>query len=122
MDNRLSIATLRRGSVVEMVDEAIQQVLENVADPNTEAESKRKVTLTLTFAPDKEREQMGVAIAVKAAMAPQAIVTTTAFLAHTRDGIVGAEYDPRQPGLFQEEDAENVADFKEAADAAEGGE
>jgi hypothetical protein len=119
---RLSIATLRRGSVVEMVDDAIQQVLENVADPNTEAVSKRKVTMTLTFAPDKEREQMGVAIAVKTAMAPQAVVTTTAFLAHTRDGIVGAEYDPRQPGLFEHKDEANVEDFATAADAAEGGE
>lgn len=119
---RLSIATLRRGSVVEMVDGAIQEVLENVADPNTDATAKRKVTLTLTFAPDNEREQMGVAIAVKAAMAPQAVVNTTAFLAHTRDGIVCAEYDPRQGDLFNEEDPEGVADFAEAAAAADGGE
>jgi len=46
----------------------------------------------------------------------------TAFLSHTRDGIVGGEYDPRQPGLFPEKDSENVADFADAADAVEGGE
>ena len=120
--DKLSMATLRRGSAVEMVDEAIQRVLENVVDPNTDAKSKRRVTLTLTFAPDKERESMGVDITVKTTMAPQASVATTAFIAHTRDGVACVEHDPRQPGLFQDDDAENVADFAQAADAAEGAE
>lgn len=118
MADQMSVATLRKGSAVEMVDEAIQRVLENVVDPNTDAKSKRKVVMTLTFAPDKERESMGVDITVKTTMAPQASVSTMAFLAHTRDGVACVEHDPKQPGLFDQPDAENIADF---ADAAEGG-
>ncbi len=111
MSDKMSLGNIRRGSAVEMVDEAIQRVVENIVDLNTTATAKRKVTLTLTFTPSNERDSAAVTIAVTSSLAPQASVETTAFLSHTRDGIACVEYDPNQAGLFETPDAENVETF-----------
>lgn len=105
-EERISIATLKNGSAVEQFDEALQRVLENVVDPNTKPKTKRSVTLKLTIAPDEEREFLGLAISVKEGLAPAAEVTSRAWIAHTRDGIIGMEHDPKQPGLYEEEETD----------------
>lgn len=103
MSNRVSLTTIRRGAAIEMVDDAIQQALENVIDPNTEATAKRTVTLKLTFSPDKERETIGIDLAVKVGVAPQASVQSMAWVQHTTDGVIAVENDPRQPSLYGED-------------------
>lgn len=99
---RLSIATMKGGAVVEQFDEAIQRLLENIVDPNTKAKAGRTVTLKVTFSPDEERELCGVVANVTTKMAPAAEIVGRCWVAHTRDGVVAAEHDPKQPGLFQE--------------------
>ena len=101
-DERLSVATMKQGAVVEQVDEAIQRVLENTVDPNTPAKSKRQVVLKLTFAPDEERELLGISASVQTKLAPAVEITGRAWVAHTRDGLVALEHDPKQPGLYDE--------------------
>ena len=103
MDQRLSLATIKGGAAVEMVDLALAELLENIVDPNTSATAKRKVSLTLTLAPDQERESMHVGIDVRSSFAPHEAIGTIAFIAHTRDGVVAVENDPKQRQLFEEE-------------------
>ncbi len=102
MDQKLSLATIKGGAAVEMVDTALQEILENIIDPNTSATAKRKVTLTLSLAPDQERVSMHVGIDVRSSFAPHEAVGTIAFIAHTRDGVVAVENDPKQRQLFEE--------------------
>ena len=105
-EERLSLATLKGGAAIEQFDEALQRVLENVVDPNTKATAKRIVTLKLTVVPDEERELLGLTVSVKESMAPAVDLSSRAWIAHTRNGVVGVEHDPRQPGLFEEEEAD----------------
>ena len=113
--DRISVATIKNGAAVELIDAAIQQVLENVVDPDTDAKTKRSVTLKLGFKPDKDRDQMGVTIDVSTSLAPHDTVGTVAFIAHTRDGVVAIE--TRQRGLYETAaepgDAAPVVDIKE---------
>ncbi len=117
MDQKLSLATLKGGAAIEMVDEAIQELLENIVDPNTDATTKRKVTLSLTLAPDQERESMHIKIDVRSSFAPHEAVGTIAFISHTRDGVVAAENNPKQRQLFEEKPAEPAS----VVDITEGG-
>lgn len=114
---RLSLATLKGGAALELVDEAIQQLLENIVDPNTDAETKRKVTLTITLSPDAEREMMGLGIDVKASFAPRSTVASIAWISHTHDGVIALEHNPHQKRLFDEEQGEgaSVVDIKGGA-------
>jgi FixJ family two-component response regulator len=95
----MSIVTMKGGSVVEQFNEALQRALENIVDPNTKAKAKRTVNLRLTILPDEERELLGLVASVTTSMAPAAEIISRAWVAHTRDGVVAAEHDPRQPGL-----------------------
>ena len=109
MDQKLSLATLKGGAAIEMVDEAIQELLD--------ATTKRKVTLSLTLAPDQERESMHIKIDVRSSFAPHEAVGTIAFISHTRDGVVAAENNPKQRQLFEEKPAEPAS----VVDITEGG-
>ncbi len=109
MDQKLSLATIKGGAAIEMVDDAIQELLENIIDPNTDATTRRKVTLTLTLAPDQERESMHIKLDVRSSFAPHEAVGTIAFISHTRDGVVAVENDPGQRNLYEEKPAEPAA-------------
>lgn len=114
----ISVATIKRGAAIEMVDDAIQQLLENIVDPNTDASAKRKVTLTISLSPDKERESMRVGLDVKSSFAPRETVGTIAFIAHTAEGVVAVETNPNQRRLYEDQERGGP---KAVADISEGG-
>jgi hypothetical protein len=101
-DDTMSLATLRAGAVVEQFDEALGRVLENVVDPNTKARAKRTITLKVTLLPDEERELLTIEANVKTSMAPAAPINAKAWVAHTRNGLLAMEHDPKQPNLYDE--------------------
>ena len=51
-----SILEMARGAITERVDYEMGRVLQNILDPNTKAYAKRKITLTVEFLPDDERQ------------------------------------------------------------------
>lgn len=55
MSEKLSLVNLGGGAAVEMFDEALEKVLENILDPNTEAKTKRVITLKMTISPAENR-------------------------------------------------------------------
>ena len=118
---RMSVATIRRGAAIELVDDAIERVLENINDPNTEADEMRRVTLVLKLKPDRKRETMGVEVSVLTKLAQPVAFSSTAFLIHERDGIRAVENDPRQPGLFEEPEPGSDDGVVEAAENFGGG-
>ena len=104
---KLSIATLRRGAAIELVDDALERILENINDPNTDAEEMRRVTLTVKVKPDRKREMMGIEVSISSKLAQPVAFSGTAYLIHTRDGLRAVENDPRQPGLFEESESDS---------------
>ena len=48
----VDLNTLCGGAFAEKVNEALVQVGENIQNMNTDATKKRKITITLTFAPN----------------------------------------------------------------------
>ncbi len=117
MTEGISLDTLKGGTAVELVNEAIQTVLENIVDPNTDAEAKRKVTLALIFSPAKARDMLGLRIEVKTALASPVGHDATIFIAHTKDGVVALEHNPDQGQLFTEEaEGGDVETFPKAAE------
>ncbi len=95
----VSLATLMGGLAVERFDDALQELLKNIVDPNTPATAKRSIKLDVTFKPDKNRDMGNVEIAVTSKLAPAEKVTTRVFIAMTRNGPVATESNPNQPVL-----------------------
>jgi phosphate-selective porin len=58
-----SLATIADGAVEEAFQIALQEVLLNVADPNTDPNAKREINIKVVFAPiGEEREEVRIGI------------------------------------------------------------
>lgn len=57
---KLTLETLQEGALVERFNLALEQVLKNIANPNTKAREKRKITIEVTFDPGEDRDDINI--------------------------------------------------------------
>ena len=87
------------GAIAEITDYEVERVVANIMDPNTSPTAKRKITITLTFAPDDYRQQIGMDAQAKTTLAPIQPVRTSLCITKARDGsLLLAEMTPQVPG------------------------
>lgn len=80
------------GAVAERFNEELQKVLENIADPNTDAKKVRKLTLTVAFKADDKRDVVQVSVQAKTTLAPATNIETKLIIDHEKTGkVIGAE-------------------------------
>ena len=100
----ITLAGLQDGAVEERFQVALGKVLDNIADPNTDAEKARRITITLTFAPDKERRHCALAIDVtEKLVGPEGLYTDVYLGKH--EGRLAVVEGPTQGALFETPDA-----------------
>lgn len=76
----LNISTLANGGVQEKINRELEKVFENIQDPNTKANEKRKLTITLTFSPNENRDAIQTDVNIKPSFASQTDVITTVLV------------------------------------------
>lgn len=97
--NKKSVLDMAMGAIAEITDYEVNRVVANIMDPNTAATAKRKITITLTFAPDDYRQQIGLDAQAKTTLAPVQPVRTALCITKGRDGaLLLAEMTPQVPG------------------------
>lgn len=96
----VTLSNLAGGALAERFADALQQVLENIQDPNTDAEKKRTITMQLVIAPDGDREVGSVVINVQTKLAPLKHLSTFFHMGVKNGDVVVYEQNPKQPGLF----------------------
>lgn len=82
----LRLSDLVGGAAEERFIEAFGRILENIADPNTDAEEQRKLTIEMKFKPAKSRERFDMAVTVKTKTAARSSVSTVVFFGRRNDG------------------------------------
>ena len=92
-----SILEMANGGFLEQVNYKVADVIDNILDPNTAATAKRKMTMTVTFVPDGDRQTIAVSCEVKSALAPTHPVMTSLYVA---DGQNILEMVPQVPGQY----------------------
>lgn len=75
-----SIMELAQGAFQERADYEMGRIVQNILDVNTSATAKRKMTVTLEFKPNEDRNRVGVACSVKSVLAPTNPVTTMLYI------------------------------------------
>lgn len=106
--NIKSILQMARGGIQELVDYEMSRIMDNILDVNTKATAKRKLTISLEFTPDDNRQMVAVASTVKSALANTNPVKTALYLAATEKGVVATEMTaqiPGQTGIFDADQA-----------------
>jgi ectoine hydroxylase-related dioxygenase (phytanoyl-CoA dioxygenase family) len=92
-----SLMALANGAVIERIEDETRAVLENILDPNTDAEAVRKITATFSFKPDEKRRSVTVEVAISSKTAAATKVKTMIFIGHGHDGEpIMAEDNPTQ--------------------------
>lgn len=76
VSSNIDLNTLAGGAFAEKINEALVQVGENIQNQNTEATKKRKITITMTFAPNKTRQLVNTQIGVTTTLAATEAVDT----------------------------------------------
>lgn len=89
------LAAFAGGAVSERIQDAIQKVYENIADPNTELDKDRKLTIELIFKPSKtDREMVDVKVVAKTTLQPRKAINSTMVIAKDNNGdVIAQEWD-----------------------------
>lgn len=114
-----SIGDMMGGAVAERFAATLNTVLENIADPNTEATKKRKITLEVTIAPAKNRATAEFSMTCKPVLAPLAPINQAVMIDRDDCGnMTATEIGGELPGQVDIDDidppAPGVIDFKSA--------
>ncbi|MHB8122631.1 MAG: replication terminator protein [Desulfuromonadaceae bacterium] len=98
-ENLINLEKLAGGELAEQINDGLQRVIENIADPNTNWKTKRKLTVELSFSADEKRNLANVTMEVKPKLAPAAPSTTRIIIDRNSNGkAVAAEYRHGNPG------------------------
>lgn len=74
-----SIIEACHGEIMEKADYALEQVLANINDINTDEKKKREIVIKMSFTPRKNREEIGMAVQVSTKLVPVDPTETTLF-------------------------------------------
>ena len=66
----ISLDSMGGGALLERFNLAMAQIGRNIRDQNTDPEKARKITITLTFKPDKSRSHVKTLLGVNITQAP----------------------------------------------------
>lgn len=95
----VSVLEMARGAILERANYEVTKIIENISDPNTKPTEKRKLTLTLEFLPDDSRQNIGLRVVAKSALAPTSPIVTSLFMCDDNEGgKMAYELTPNIPG------------------------
>lgn len=99
MENMINLEKFAGGALAEKMNGVLKEVLENIADPNTDYKFKRKLTLELTFESGEDRELAEVTILAKTKLAPNKPIATKLVIGTDgKGGVLASEYKKQVPG------------------------
>ncbi len=66
----INIEQFSNGELTQQINREMEAVARNIADPNTEAKTSRKITVTITLKPNEQRDFITTSITTKSTLAP----------------------------------------------------
>ena len=102
----INLETFANGAFTAQVNRAMEEVTKNIQDPNTEPSATRKITVTIGFKPNQDRNFMATGVQTKTTLAPAlGAVTALSMGKDIRTGEVEAvEIGNQIPGQMSMED------------------
>ena len=102
----INLETFANGAFTAQVNRAIEEVTKNIQDPNTDAGTARKITVTIAFKPNQERNFIATGVQTKTTLAPAlGAVTALSMGRDLRTGEVEAvEIGNQIPGQMSVQD------------------
>ncbi|MCM1387830.1 MAG: replication terminator protein [Bacillus sp. (in: Bacteria)] len=111
----LDLGSIGGGALQERFNREMEKIVKNMKDPNTSYKDVRKVTITLTFNQDEERNTAACQIDVASKLAKSKTVVTNFGIGRDlkTNQYVAKEYGTQIPGQLGLEDVATPADGEE---------
>lgn len=106
----INLETFANGAFTAQVNRAMEEVTKNIQDPNTEPSATRKITVTIGFKPNQDRNFVATGVQTKTTLAPAlGAVTALSMGKDIRTGEVEAvEIGNQIPGHMSMEDVQTA--------------
>lgn len=99
----VTLDTIGGGALNELFSAELSRILSNITDPNTDTATKRVMTLTVKFKPNRDRDVADVELTCSSKLAGIMTVQTQLFMGKKNGKLIAVENDPRQTNLFDRE-------------------
>ena len=83
---KLTLQSLQEGAIEERFALALDQVLRNIANPNTKSEEKRKITIEIVFTPSEERDDFNIDSKITTKLAQLRPIKSRGYMEETGEG------------------------------------
>jgi hypothetical protein len=122
MSKIIDLNTFADGALLERFNQELQRILENIADPNTDAKKVRKLTVTLSLKADDKRDVVLSSVVAKSTLAPAKDIEAKLLMdldsngiitgAELKSGIKGQTFIDVETGEIQDDRGSKVVSFK----------
>lgn len=122
MNKIIDLNTFAEGALAERANVELQRILENIADPNTDAKKIRKLTLTITLSADDKRDVVLTNVVAKSTLAPAKQIEAKLIMdmdsqgkitgAELKSGVKGQTYYDTETGEIQDDRGTKIVNFK----------
>ncbi len=102
---------LADGNIVDKLNRELQKVAQNIVDKNTDPKKERKITLTLSFKPNDNRDFVITKIQTKTSLAPELGEETQIIIGKDSEGELHLN-EVRQQSIFTSADKSKVVNIK----------
>ncbi|MDW5300222.1 MAG: hypothetical protein SA378_08810 [Sedimentibacter sp.] len=107
----INIMNLADGNIVDKLNRELQKVAQNIVDKNTDPKKERKITLTLSFKPNDNRDFVITKIQTKTSLAPELGEETQIIIGKDSEGELHLN-EVRQQSIFTSADKSKVVNIK----------
>ena len=111
----INLETFSNGELSHQINRELEAVANNIADPNTDATAVRKITVTIAFKANEQRDFVTAGVVTKSTLAPKlGAVTALAVGKDIKSGKVQvAEIGHQLPGQLSLGDMEETRNLTE---------
>lgn len=107
----INIMNLADGNIVDKLNRELQKIAQNIVDKNTDPKKERKITLTLSFKPNENRDFVITKIQTKTSLAPELGEETQIIIGKDCEGELHLN-EVRQQSIFTNSDKAKVVNIK----------
>lgn len=104
----ISITSICGGAIPEVFERVLQEVLDNITDPNTSDLKARAINIQLTFKPMAGRTGAEIAFQCASKLSPVAAIKSSVFLAKQDGQLRAYARDVNQQVMFVEKEAPSL--------------
>ena len=102
MENQLDIQSLKGGAIIEMANKELQKMVDDVADINKKADSKRELTIKVALLPTEDGRFGTCLMSVASTLGKQKDQTTSLYFGYDGKRGVASEHSNVSQNQFAE--------------------